>query len=160
MRFAAIAAVALFCPFDSPSGLAHGRQDKPSVKDLAWLAGSWEGKQGAGTFEEHWTTPVGGIMIGMGRQTSGDKTVFTEFLKIVQTKDAIEYRVTIDGQPETAFKLTSLKDGEAVFENPEHDFPQKIVYRKEKDGLLAWIEGKQGGKDAKMEFRMKRAVSR
>ncbi len=132
-----------------------GAQEKSSAKDLSWLAGRWEGPSGGGTFEEHWMAPVGGVMIGMGRLVKGDKTVFTEFLKIVETKDGVEYRVLIGAQPETAFKLTSRSEGEAIFENPKHDFPQKIGYRKEKDGVLAWIEGTQGGKPSKMEFHLK-----
>jgi hypothetical protein len=130
-------------------------QDKDPAKDLSWLAGRWEGASGGGTFEEHWTTSVGGVMIGMGRLVKGDKTIFTEFLKIVETKDGAEYRAIIDGQPETSFKLKSRSADEILFENPEHDFPQRIGYRKEKDGILAWIEGSQGGKTSKMEFRLK-----
>jgi hypothetical protein len=135
--------------------LLGGAQDKPATKDLSWLAGRWEGPSDGGTFEEHWMTPVGGVMVGMGRMVKGEKTVFTEFIKIVETKEGVEYRAIVEGQPETAFKLTKRSDGEAVFENPAHDFPQKIGYRKEKDGLFAWIEGSQGGKPAKMEFRLK-----
>lgn len=132
-----------------------GAQEKATVKDLSWLAGRWEGPSGGGTFEEHWMTPAGGAMIGMGRLVKGDKTVFTEFLKIVETKDGVEYRALIDGQPETAFKLKTRTRDEVLFENPDHDFPQKIGYRKDKDGLYAWIEGTQGGKASKMEWKLK-----
>ena len=132
-----------------------GAQEKKSLKDLSWIAGRWEGPQDGGTFEEHWLSPVGGVMIGMGRLTKGDKTLFTEFLRIVETKEGAEYRVSIHGQPETTFKQTSRSEAEVIFENPTHDFPQKIGYRKVKDGLLAWIEGNQGGKPEKMEFRLK-----
>jgi hypothetical protein len=139
--------------------IAAAPQEKAAVKDFAWLAGAWEGPSGGGTFEEHWTTPVGGVMIGMGRMIQGEKTVFTEFIKLVETPDGIEYRVQPDGRKEVAFKLASRTAEEAIFENPGHDFPRKIGYRKEKDGLLAWIEGQQGGRDAKMEFRLKKKSS-
>ena len=32
-----------------------------------------------------------------------------------------------------------------VFENPEHDFPQRIIYTRSEDRLQARIEGDVGG---------------
>ena len=133
--------------------LLGGGQEKGPARELAWLAGSWEGDAGGQAFEEHWMTPVGGVMIGMGRMVKGDKTVFTEFLKIVETKDGLQYRVIIEGK-ETVFPVKTRTEGEVVFENLKHDFPQRIGYRKEKDGILAWIEG-EGQKSGRMDFRLK-----
>jgi hypothetical protein len=137
--------------------LAAVPQEKPTLKDFEWLAGRWEGEHAGGTFEEHWTTPVGGLMIGMGRHTAGGKTTLYEFLRIVETREGIEYRVSVQGEAEVAFTLKRVKDGEALFENPEHDFPTRILYIKEKDGsLTARIEGEQGGKTRRAEFKLKR----
>jgi hypothetical protein len=44
-----------------------------------------------------------------------------------------------------------------VFENPEHDFPQEVGYRRSGDALLAWIRGTQEGKDRRIEFPYVRA---
>ena len=138
-------------------GRAEDPPKKPSLDDFAWLAGSWEGEFGGGKFEEHWLAPVGGVMIGMGRVTSDGQTQFTEFLKIVQEGEEISYRAIIEGQPEVAFKLTKHEGGEAVFENPQHDFPQRIIYRLEKDGsLFARVEATKEGVTRGEEFRMKR----
>lgn len=136
--------------------LAPQQDEKVSVKDFAWLAGVWTGKTSDGDFEEHWTTPVGDRMIGMGRCVNGDQTVFTEFLILCETKSGIYYCAQVGDQPAVAFKLTKWKDGEAVFENPKHDFPQKITYKKEKDGsVTARIEGDMGGQPVKEEFKLK-----
>ncbi len=125
--------------------LAASAQDAPTVEKLAWLAGSWEGPLEGGTFEEHWTKPAGKTMVGMGRHVVKDRTTFIEFLKIVETKDGVVMSVTVGEQSEVAFPLVKLGDQEAVFENPKHDYPTKITYRKEKDGsLLARIEGPDG----------------
>ena len=44
-----------------------------------------------------------------------------------------------------SFKLTKLEGESAVFENPEHDHPKIIRYRKGEDGsLTARIEGDEG----------------
>ena len=63
-------------------------------------------------------------------------------------------------QAQTEFKLTSLKGGEAIFENPEHDFPKKIVYARQPDGsLLAAIEGPgRDGKPRRVEYPFKRVT--
>lgn len=58
-----------------------------------------------------------------------------------------------------AFKLVRNGPREAVFENPEHDFPQRIIYRLESDGaLFARIEGVVSGKEKGRNFPMKRGA--
>ena len=37
-----------------------------SVEDLGWMTGSWA-VTGKALTEEHWTAPVGGTMMGVGR---------------------------------------------------------------------------------------------
>ena len=40
-----------------------------------------------------------------------------------------------------------------VFENPTHDFPQRIIYWKDGADLRARIEGTQNGKEGSQEWR-------
>ena len=57
-----------------------------------------------------------------------------------------------------SFTLGKHGDRTATFENPAHDFPQRVVYeRTSDDALLARIEGEQAGKAASVDFPMKRA---
>jgi len=55
------------------------------------------------------------------------------------------YYATPRGNDTTKFALTSLtSDGssrQAVFENPEHDFPILVRYTLSEDGLMAEVEG-------------------
>ena len=93
---------------------------------------------------EQWTYPAG-IMIGMAYSMRDGQMVDHEFLRIVE-KDGEVYFVAIPyRQKETHFKLTSLTDGVAVFENPEHDFPQKITYTRGSTGITARVEGTSNG---------------
>lgn len=48
-------------------------------------------------------------------------------------------------QPATPFKMIEMAANKVVFENPEHDFPQRIIYEREGDTLTARIEGTQNG---------------
>jgi hypothetical protein len=46
-----------------------------------------------------------------------------------------------------------------VFENPKHDFPQKVGYQRDgADTLLAWIEGTDKGQTRRIEFPYRRAM--
>ncbi len=122
---------------------------KPKVEALAWMAGSWSGPLDGGVFEEHWTKPAGGTMVGMGRHVSDGKTTLVEFLKLVDSKDGVVLWVTVEGQEAVPFTQTTSAAEEAVFENLKHDFPKRIIYRKQKDGaLFARVENdEKHGKD-------------
>ena len=62
------------------------------------------------------------------------------------------------GRQATAFRFKEATDGKIVFENPDHDFPQRIMYWMDESGkLAARIEGKQNGKQAASEWRWQRA---
>ena len=57
---------------------------------------------------------------------------------------------------ETPFKLTTQTESEAIFENPTHDFPQRIIYRKSADGgMTARIDGVVNGKERHQDFPFK-----
>jgi hypothetical protein len=121
----------------------------PSISDLAWMAGRWQTAPGGrAQIEEHWMAPAGGTMLGMGRTIAGARTVEFEFLKLEQRADAIYYVASPNGLcPATDFKLTRLSAREVVFENPAHDFPKRISYRKNADGsLTATVDGGVGTK--------------
>lgn len=112
----------------------------PTIADLAWMSGDWQtAKGGRAQIDEHWTLPAGGTMLGTGRTIIGDKTVEFEFLRIEQRADGIFYIASPNGGPTTDFKLTRLIGQEVIFENPEHDFPKRIIYRKKSDGSMVAI---------------------
>jgi hypothetical protein len=131
--------------------------EKASLNGLAWLAGNWEAVIDGARLEEHWTEPAGSLMIGMGRQTTGQRTDYYEFLRVEEKDGGITYYARVGSQPEVPFQLTELKDKEAVFENPQHDYPKRIVYRLESGGVLfVHVEGGKKGKTPIDEYRLKR----
>lgn len=121
----------------------------PTLADLAWMVGDWQSAPGGQRqVEEHWTTAAGGTMMGVGRTVAGDKTVEFEYLRIEQRADGIFYVAHPKARcPGTDFKLTRASATEAVFENPQHDFPKRVIYRKgEGDSLTATVDGGEGTK--------------
>jgi hypothetical protein len=132
---------------------------KPAVAALGWLAGTWGFERNGRAVVEHWLPPAGGTMLGLSRTVANGRTVEYEF--IVLREDAngdVAYVARPSRQAETAFKLVHLTEREAVFENPAHDFPQRIRYTLKDDGtLLAAIEGTKDGKTRRVEFPYRRA---
>ena len=127
---------------------------KPTLNDLAWIAGSWTGSTGGVEMEEHWTAPKGGSMIGIHRDVAKGRTISFEFLRIEQQKDQIVYLSMPNGRsPATPFPLKEVSGTRVVFENPTHDFPQRIIYWKDGNDLRARIEGTMNGKPGSEEWR-------
>jgi len=124
----------------------------PGVDQLAWMAGSWgSGPAGVET-EEHWTAPKAGSLIGMNRTLKDRKTVAFEFLRIEARKDGVFYLASPGGRPATPFRMKEMSKEKVVFENPEHDFPQRILYWRNGANLCARVEGTQKGKPAGEEW--------
>jgi hypothetical protein len=117
-----------------------------NLDQLAWMVGSWAMDAGGTYVEEHWTPARGNTMLATARTTRAGRTVFYEFLRIEQTGQTITYHGAPKGRyPATPFKMTEMSDGKVVFENPQHDFPQRITYWREgADGMGARVEGKDG----------------
>ncbi len=127
----------------------------PTLTDISWLAGDWQTAPGGrAQVEEHWTHVAGASMMGMSRTVAGEKTVEFEYLRIEQRADVIYYVAHPKGRcPGTDFKLTRASATEAVFENPQHDFPKRIIYRKgADDSLTASIDGGEGSKAMTFAF--------
>jgi hypothetical protein len=128
-----------------------------SVDRLTWLSGCWTQPRANGLVEEHWMSPRGGSLLGMSRTVSGDQTVEYEFLRIAVVDGALTYVARPSGQAEAAFPVKSIEDGVVVFENLSHDFPQRIIYRRNADATVtARIEGTVKGEARGREFPYRR----
>lgn len=113
---------------------------QPKLDDLGWMAGHWTLTKDGVVMEEVWTEPRGGVMLGMHRDAKDAKASF-EFLRIAATPEGIVYFAQPGGRPPTPFTLTGAERGRAVFSNPEHDFPKRIIYWREDAKLCARVEG-------------------
>ena len=113
--------------------------------DLAWLAGDWCGADDNQVIEESWFTPQAHEAIGMSRTTQGGRMISFEFMRIQEVEGVISYVAQPGGDAPTSFKRSDGGDGWIRFENKEHDYPQRIEYRKAGDGLHAEIGGPGAG---------------
>jgi Domain of unknown function (DUF6265) len=135
-------------------GHARGQAAPPSsVSALSWMAGSWGATIGGVEMEEHWTSAKGGSLIGMHRDVAKGRTVSFEFLRVEEQSGGLVYLASPKGAPATPFRLVEAGPMRAVFANPQHDFPQRIIYWKDGADLRARIEGPRGGKTVGEEWR-------
>jgi hypothetical protein len=130
----------------------------PTLENLGWLAGSWSGLQGDIHTEEHWIAPKGGLMLGVNRTILASGKSSFEFLRIADTGKEIVYFASPSGKTPTPFTLTALSADRATFENPQHDFPQRVIYQRTGQELKVRIEGKINGKEVAVEWKWTRAV--
>jgi uncharacterized protein YfiM (DUF2279 family) len=132
------------------------------LQRLAWLAGCWAAESGEPGSGEQWMGLAGGTMFGVGRTVKNGRTVDHEFMQIRATADG---KVAFIARParnpqDTAFPAVRIDEASATFENPAHDFPQRVIYRLLPGGerLAARIEGQRGGTLRGIDFAMKRVA--
>lgn len=136
--------------------LTNATAQTPTLVEIAWISGAWETAPGGRRqIEEHWTQVAGASMLGMSRAVAGEKMVEFEYLRIEQRADGVYYVAHPQARcPATDFKLTRASATEAVFENPQHDFPKRIIYRKSgNDELTASVDGGEGTKARTFAYR-------
>jgi hypothetical protein len=161
---AAILSISVLALTSSARPLAEtsgaGEQAGAEVDRLAWLSGCWTQPRANGLVEEHWMTPRGHSMLGMSRTVVGGKTVEYEFLRIAVVDGRLAYVARPSGQAEATFPLKLVADGVVVFENLSHDFPQRIIYRRNADASVTGrIEGVVNGEARGRDFPYRRCAS-
>ncbi len=148
---------------DESVGLYRHAQDialpapaKAAIGDLSWLAGAWVGTRSSGSsIEERWSPPLGGAMLAVSRtvNNSGKMSAF-EYLRIVERDGGLVYIAQPGGKTPTEFVLTELGASRAVFDNPRHDYPKRIVYELSAEGgLSATIGFTKGGTPRRFDFK-------
>lgn len=125
-----------------------------------WLTGSWQGGSGTELIYENWQQVDEQLLLGEGYFVSGGDTVVREQLRLQKIGAYWCYIATVNKGRPTLFTHIKTEKGKMSFENPEHDFPQRITYVLQKDGsLLAFVEGKEKGNPRREEFRMKKVYA-
>ncbi|MBO9560729.1 MAG: hypothetical protein J7515_19365 [Caulobacter sp.] len=132
-----------------------------TIDQMAWLKGCWTlTKPNGGVVEELWMAPSGGVMLGLGRTVRDSKLREYEYTRIVEADGSLAYIAEPSGQEKATFPLKNLSADEAVFENPTHDFPQRVIYRRlGPDAATGRIEGEINGQAKAIDFPYKRCAT-
>jgi hypothetical protein len=131
-----------------------------SLKDFDWLEGNWLNITEEFEFYENWQKSTDTQFVGESYMMMDGDTVFSEYIILEEKNDNVNYIVSVSDQNDgegVAFKLISVEENTFTFSNPEHDYPQTIVYRYvAPDSLYAYIEGKLDGIVHREDFVMVR----
>lgn len=139
---------------------AFGQKKTTPISQAKWLIGRWK-NQSAKTLDiETWQKLNDSTFLGRSYSLAGTDTVSSEHIRLEQHAGKLYYIPTVKNQNDgkaVTFTFTSSDNKHLVFENPKHDFPQKISYTQiNKDSLVAEISGTWKGKQKAIPFPMKR----
>ena len=145
---------ALYAP---AAATAQTAQSGTRIATVSWLAGCLEMRGANRVVEEQRMAERGGTMLGMGRTVGARGLSDYELTLIKEDGARLLFEAHPKGQPPATFAARVATTDSVVFEAPEHDFPQRVGYRRVgADSVLAWVEGKMNGKERRIEFPYRR----
>ncbi len=105
---------------------------KAQFKKLYNLEGTWKMNTKRGVIVEEWKKMNKHYLQSKGYIIKGSDTVVNERVALTKTKKGVFYTSTVEEQNNKqpiAFKMTKAENNVFVFENKEHDFPKRIIYK-------------------------------
>ena len=126
-----------------------------SVADLGWLSGRWVAESDGRWTEEVWSEVRGGTMMGYSWTGQGSTIREYEYLRLQAGEDdEVVYLAQPGGSPAAVgFYLAQADATSATFENPAHDFPQRIRYVRDGNVLTATISKLDGSNARSWTYR-------
>ncbi len=126
------------------------------IEQLSWLVGSWTNITEKEQSYENWHKTTDGNLAAHSFTLVEGDTVFAERVSLAGVNgDLVMTVVAYQQNGNKPVSFTQIKSAEGVFtfENPNHDFPQRINYSNpEADSIHAWIEGTIEGKPRRVDF--------
>lgn len=130
------------------------------LSKVDWLLETWQKQSAKGILTESWQRLDDSTFVGRSFFVSGGDTLSSESIRLEQRGGKLYYIPTVADQNEgkpVVFMQTNLTDSSVTFENPQHDFPQKIYYRFQKpDSLFAEVSAIVNGAVKSQQFKMKK----
>ena len=130
--------------------------DQAAAPDLSWMDGYWLSCEGAREVAEIWTDDRTGQKLGMSVTVRGGR-VSWEHARIGPHGTDLALFAAPSGQAAGVFPMVEASEGRIAFENPDHDFPQRVIYSRDGTGLVARIEGLIEDQERSAEWRYEAA---
>ncbi|WP_312914106.1 DUF6265 family protein [Stenotrophomonas sp.] len=111
------------------------------LASLDWLLGNWQrtGMAAGTSGAEHWRRQAD-VLEGEGRSYRQGELRFQERLRIIDEGGQLYYVADVAGNPAPIrFALVAQGVQSVVFENLQHDFPQRIAYQRNGRRLTATV---------------------
>ena len=138
--------------FPVVAGALAGVPAAAQMQQPGWMAGCWERRTATGLGREEWRVTERGLD-GGAAVFRGDTLIAWEFLRV----DASGYHAAPNRQAAHRFGAVVVTADSAVWADPAHDFPQRIIFRKNGTNMSARIEGMEKGKERHEDFPYTRA---
>ena len=120
---------------------------------FGFMVGCWQSADGVN--KEVWSYPEGGIMFGYATTTRDGQMATWEQSRIDQRPAQATYTASPEGQRPVTFVEAPqaapvagqvMVQSSVTFENGDHDYPQRIQYRRTEQGLAALISKLDGSR--------------
>ncbi len=134
-----------------------GEMHASKLESFNWLLGSWQMQKKSGILTESWKQSNDSTFEGNSYliKTTGEKMLL-ENVQLVNRGQQFFYIPTTanqNNQQPVSFTITSHNNESFTAENPQHDFPKRIIYTLiNKDSLHAVIDGGPGMPQKKSTF--------
>ncbi len=126
------------------------------IDQLQWLLGTWTNETEEEFSQETWAKENDSTFVAYSFTQVAGETVFAETMALEQKDENLFLTAATANQNDekpVTFTLISSEKNQFIFENKDHDFPERIIYTNPvKDSLHAWIEGTVNGEAKKMDF--------
>ena len=172
LPLALLVAVTLACVLpavaeDAPNADAKKDPATVTLKDLAWMVGSWSEAEGPSVFSEAWMPAQGDAMVAASHWTIQGKTRMYELNVIEQTPKGLVihvrhfHRGVVPWEAEAtgpvSWPLKSLEGQHVIFEHPTRAWPKRLEYRRSGKTLEGRLTGTENGvaKQIPFSFRLR-----
>ncbi len=142
-----------------PFAEASYRRVPSPLDHFAWLIGAWDRETEKSLTRESWNRLAPGILVGESARTSkaSGEVVFREEILLVEMQSDVFYIPKVDENADPVpFKLVEAEGDRFVFENPKHDFPQRIVYERTGEGSMTATVSEMSEDGNRIEFQFQR----
>jgi hypothetical protein len=108
---------------------------KPTLAQLSWLAGRWQGAWGPRVAQQVWTAPRAGVMMGTFQLAENNKTLVLEVFTVTDGGEGIKFSlrhftpslVAWEKTGPIVLNLASADAKSIVFENPVDGQPKRTT---------------------------------
>lgn len=134
------------------------------MQGLYGLNGTWESPRKNGLLIEQWTFKNDSTLQGYSFIIKNSDSIPQEKALLQYRNGNIQFIASAAAQNNeqpVAFSLIAINNGQYLFENKQHDFPQQISYQLlSSDSMQAFISGPMEGVQQKVDFHFSKQKSR
>lgn len=141
-------------PNSNPDEQVKTSETSHSLASIYWLEGKWIGEVEGIYMTEEWTKTDDNKLSGRSYFVDKGDTNFFEKLRLEIIDNQITYVADVaENEKAVYFKLIKEKPNQVIFENKEHDFPNRLTYTfQQPNHLHVKLSGKENGERKEMEI--------